>query len=317
MQLGLAVLSAFIVYVLNTTLITIGIHLDTGLPVFEFWVEHYSWLFLSYVGMGVVAAAFVFGYQHDPLIGTLLVLVPLLLLRVSQVQYVERTREMVSELRSKNLDLEKYTDEITQLNDGLLDTLAEIIDLRDPHVLGHSRRVADFAAKLATRLRLDEKQVELVRKGGLLHDIGKLGIAREILAKPEHLLPQEFRILMTHPEVGAALLEKSSYLQPLIPMVRYHHEFYNGRGYPDQIEGHQIPIEARIVSVADAVEAMASERPYSKAYSIKQIIRELQTYSNIQFDPLVVEAAIQILEEMENEKVTVKASQQQVEARQQ
>ena len=310
LQLALAVLSAIIVYALNTSFISIGVHLDSDQPAYHFWKQHYSWLFPIYVGMGVVAAAFVFGYIHDPFIGSLLVLVPLLLLRVSQVQYVERTREMVSELRKKNLDLEKYSDEITKLNEGLLDTLAEIIDLRDPFVLGHSRRVADFAENLAIQLGLQKKQVELVRNGGLLHDIGKLGISLDILAKPGHLSHQEYKILKTHPELGAALLEKSPHLRPLIPIVRYHHEFYNGRGYPDRIVGDQIPIEARIVSVADAVEAMSTDRPYHRARSTEYIVHELRTCSDIQFDPRVVEVAIRILKETESERIAVKATQQ-------
>jgi putative nucleotidyltransferase with HDIG domain len=148
--------------------------------------------------MGIVAAAFVFGYKHDPIIGSLLVIVPLLLLRISQVQYVDRTRGMVSEMREKNFDLEKYSEEITKLNDGLLDTLAEIIDLRDPFVLGHSRGVTEFATKLAKRLGLHEKQVELVRKGSLLHDIGKLGISQDILAKPARLTPEEYQVIKRH-----------------------------------------------------------------------------------------------------------------------
>ena len=233
-------------------------------------------------------------------------LVPLLLLRVSQVQYVERTRNMVSELRQKNIDLEKYTDDITKLNEGLLDTLAEIIDLRDPYVLGHSRGVTKLATKLAKRLGLHERQVELVRKGSLLHDIGKLGISQEILAKPSRLTPEEYEVIKTHPKLGAVLLEKSPYLRPLIPIVHHHHEFYNGEGYPDKVAGNQIAIEARIVSVADAVEAMSADRPYRKARSTKYIIEELRRCTGTQFDPLVSEVAIQILNEMEEEKFTEK-----------
>ena len=309
MQLILAVLSVIIVYILNTSFISIGVHLESQQPILLFWKEHYSWLFTIYIGMGVVAAAFVFGFKHDPLVGSLLVIAPLLLLRISQVQYVARTREMVSELRKKNIDLEQYSDEITKLNDGLLDTLAEIIDLRDPHVLGHSRRVANLAESLAIELGLGEQQVELVRKGGLLHDIGKLGIAQEILAKPDHLIHKEYETVKTHPILGAALLEKSPHLRPLIPIVRYHHEFYNGRGYPDRIAGNQIPIEARIVSVADAIEAMYSDRPYHRARSTQHIIEELQICSNTQFDPLIVDAAIQILKEVGREVITVNSNQ--------
>ena len=254
--------------------------------------------------MGVVAAAFVFGYKYDPLIGSLLVIVPLLLLRVSQVQYVNRTRDMVSELRVKNTALEKYTEEITKLNNGLLDTLAEIIDLRDPYVLGHSRGVTEFATKLAKRLGLHEKQVELVRKGSLLHDIGKLGISQGILSKPSRLTPEEYEIIKTHPAIGVSLLAKSPHLRSLIPIVGQHHEFYNGEGYPDGLSGNQISIEARIVSVADAIEAMSSDRPYRKALPVEYIIEELQHCSGTQFDPRVADTAMKILNELESEKVT-------------
>jgi diguanylate cyclase (GGDEF)-like protein/putative nucleotidyltransferase with HDIG domain len=307
MQLILAVIAAVIVYGINTSLISIGVHLDTHQPAFLFWKEQYSWLFLFYIGMGIVAAAFVFGYKYDPLIGSLLVIVPLLLLRVSQVQYVNRTRGMVSELRVKNAALEKYTEEITKLNDGLLDTLAEIIDLRDPYVLGHSRGVTEFATKLAKRLGLHEKQVELVRKGSLLHDIGKLGISQDILSKPSRLTPEEYEIIKTHPVIGVSLLAKSPHLRSLIPIVGQHHEFYNGEGYPDGLSGNQISIEARIVSAADAVEAMSSDRPYRKALSVEYIIEELQRCSGTQFDPRVTEVAIKILNELESEKITEEA----------
>ena len=307
MQVILAVIAAVIVYGINTALISIGMQLDTHQPAFPFWKEHYSWLISIYIGMGIVAAAFVFGYKHDPVTGSLLVIAPLLLLRISQVQYVERTRGMVSEMRVKNTALEKYSDEITWLNDGLLDTLAEIIDLRDPHVLGHSRGVTELAVKLAKRMGLHEKQVELVRRGSLLHDIGKLGISQEILAKPAPLTPDEYEIIKTHPNLGAALLEKSPHLRPLIPIVRHHHEFYNGEGYPDEISENQITIEARIVSVADAIEAMSSDRPYRKARSTEDIIEEIQRCANTQFDPLVANTAIQILKEMESAKYTEEA----------
>ena len=309
MQLALAVLSAVIVYTLNTSFISIGVYLDSGQPAFHFWKQQYSWLFPIYIGMGVIAAAFVFGYKNDPIVGSLLVIVPLLLLRVSQVQYVERTRGMVSELRTKNSALEKYTDEITKLNDGLLDTLAEIIDLRDPYVLGHSRGVTELATKLARRIGLHEKQVELVRKGSLLHDIGKLGVTQDILAKPARLTPEEFEIIRMHPKLGANLLEKSPHLRPLIPIVSQHHEFYNGEGYPNKISGNQITIEARIVSVADAIEAMSSDRPYRKARDTEYIVKELSRCSGSQFDPLVVSEAIKLLNEREDEKITEEAIQ--------
>jgi putative nucleotidyltransferase with HDIG domain len=231
-------------------------------------------------------------------------MVPLFLLRISQKQYVDRTREAVTELREKNIILEKNAEEINKLNDGLLDTLAEIIDLRDPYVLGHSKRVTSYAIKIAERMGLNPKQVEHIRKGSLLHDVGKLGISMDILAKPGALTSLEYEKIKSHPEIGARVLEINPSLRILIPIVRHHHEFYNGKGYPDGISGRQIPIEAHVVSVADAIEAMASDRPYRKARTTQYILNELKKFSGIQFDPKVVEQAIKLLESEEFDEVS-------------
>ena len=211
---------------------------------------------------------------------------------------------MVTELRQKNTVLEKSSDEITKLNTGLLETLAEVIDLRDPYVFGHSQKVADLATQIAISMGLHEKQVKLIYNASLLHDIGKLGISEIILSKPSKLTANEYEIIKTHPELGATILQKSPNLRPLIPAVRHHHEFYNGEGYPDKLARNQIAIEARIVSVADAIEAMSSDRPYRKARSTRQIIDELKKHAGKQFDPLVAEIAINILESTEGQKIT-------------
>jgi putative nucleotidyltransferase with HDIG domain len=156
--------------------------------------------------------------------------------------------------------------------------------------------------EVARRLGLHERQVELVRKGSLLHDIGKLGIPQSILAKPDKLTTEEYETIKRHPGLGAALLEKSSHLRPLIPIVRQHHEYFNGEGYPDNLAGNRIAIEARIVSVADAIEAMSTDRPYREARSPEYIVRELERCSGTQFDPQVTKVAIEVLEEREAEK---------------
>jgi diguanylate cyclase (GGDEF)-like protein/putative nucleotidyltransferase with HDIG domain len=294
-QLIFAILSAVTVFFLNTSLITIGIHLDKGQPAISFWKEQYSWLFPIYISIGVIAAAVVFGYKHDPFIGPVLAIVPLLVLRYSQVQHVIRTQVMVRELRQKNTILEHNSEEINKLNTGLLETLAEVIDTRDPYVLGHSQKVADLATQIASKMGLHEKQVRLIYNASLLHDIGKLGISKEILSKPSKLSPKEFEIIRTHPALGATILQKSPHLRPLIPAVRHHHEHYNGEGYPDKLARNQIAIEARIISVADAIEAMSTNRPYRKARSKQGIIDELKKHAGSQFDPLVVEVAINLL----------------------
>jgi HD-GYP domain-containing protein (c-di-GMP phosphodiesterase class II) len=131
----------------------------------------------------------------------------------------------------------------------------------------------------------------------LLHDIGKLGISMDILTKPGKLTRDEYEIIKQHASLGGDLVKSSPSLRPLVPIIRHHHEYFNGEGYPDKLSGNQITIEARIVAVADALEAMISDRPYRKALKQEQIIEEFNKHSGTQFDPLVAKEAIKMLEE--------------------
>jgi diguanylate cyclase (GGDEF)-like protein/putative nucleotidyltransferase with HDIG domain len=293
-QLLLSLAFMGLVYIITTGLISLGMSLDFEQPAREIWIERYSWLAPYYFAMGLIADALVFSYIYAGLFGTVVVLVPLLLLRLSQAQFIDRTKFMVNELRSKNVALENSAQEIHRLNDSLLDMLAEVVDLRDPHVFGHSKQVAHYAVLIATRLGLPPKQIELVRKAGLLHDIGKLGIAETILFKPDKLDFDEYQQVKEHAQIGAELLRTSNSLNPLIPIIRYHHEYFNGNGYPEGLSGNEIPLEARIIAVADAIEAMASDRPYRQGMTHEEIIDELRQNAGTQFDPMVVNAFVEI-----------------------
>lgn len=180
----------------------------------------------------------------------------------------------------------------------LWNVLAQVMDLGNPVLLSHSNRVADLAALIARRLGLTEEQVELIIRASLFHDIGKLALSQTILSKPGPLTPSEYGSVKVHPDLGAALLQECTDSHSLIPIVRHHHEFFDGRGYPDRICGEGIELEARIISVADAVDVMSSDQPYRRALPHRQIIRELQRCSGTQFDPCVVEQTTQVLQEM-------------------
>ena len=294
-QIILTLVSAAILYFTTTWMVAFGMSLDLRHPAVQIWKEQFSWLAPYYLGIGFIAYALMFGYRHDRTTGLLLMVIPMVLLRVSQKQYIDRTREIVTELREKNQILNRNTEEMAAWNDGLLTTLSEIIDLRDPFVLGHSRKVSDYAVKMAASLGLKEKQIDLIRKAGLLHDIGKLGIAIEILTKPGRLTHEEYDIIKEHAALGGELLKNSPSLRPLVPIIRHHHEYYNGEGYPDRLAGNQISIEARILAVADAIEAMTSDRPYRRGLSLDLVEDELRRNSGSQFDPTVVESALEML----------------------
>ena len=180
-----------------------------------------------------------------------------------------------------------------------LKTLAKTLGLRDPDLPVHSLGVANFAVKLARKMGLPEEQVDFIRRGSFLHDIGKLGVSQEILSKRDPLTVGEYKAVKNHPALGAALLQECLEYQKLIPIVRHHHEFFNGEGYPDKIAGDQIEIEARIVAVAEVVVTMLSGNPYRKESPIKYIIDELKKLSGTQFDPIVADTAVEILKAMD------------------
>ncbi len=296
MQFFLSFVSAGIIYLCTTGLIAIGIGLDYDLSTREVWVERFSWLAPYYVGLGILAYAFIYSFQIAGWTGTITVLVPLLLIRLSLMQYINRTKTFVNELRENNQVLERNSKEISKLNDELLETLSVVIDLRDPFVLGHSRQVTNYSVLIARNLRLSGEQIERIRKASLLHDIGKLGIPDSILLKPGVLTKEEYNTVKRHAILGANILESSHTLKSLIPIVRHHHERYDGRGYPDGLIGTNIPIEARIVALADAIEAMASDRPYRKGLSKDDVLREIKKNAGTQFDPVVVAAFMDIVE---------------------
>ncbi len=295
-QLMLSLMSAIVLYLASTWLIAVGMSLDLKQPARQIWKEQYSWLALYYIGIGLIAYTLVFGYKYDEVAGIILMVVPMVFLRLSQTQYINRTRASAVELREKNLILKKNSEEIAELNEGLLETLSEVIDLRDPYVLGHSKQVSNYATEIARIMKLNEKQIELIRKGALLHDIGKLGIPEELLAKPSRLTSGEYEVMKRHAVLGAELVGKSPSLRALVPIIRQHHEFFNGNGYPDRLKGNQIGVEARIVAIADAIEAMSSDRPYRKSLKLTRTIDEVRQHAGTQFDPMIVDAAVRMLE---------------------
>jgi putative nucleotidyltransferase with HDIG domain len=302
-ELIVVLVSSMIMFICTTTLISIGLGIDLKQFPYAIWKEQYQWMMPYYLGIGFISFALIFGYVHAGLLGILTMIIPLALLRVSQAQYVEHTRVIVNEIRKKNQELEKNALEINDMNEGLLTTLSEIIDLQDPYVLGHSKQVSKYASEIARLMGLNEKQTDLIRKAGLLHDIGKLGISKEILTKPTKLTSGEYETIKKHAVLGGELIKNSPSLRSLVSIIRHHHEYFDGAGYPDSLSGKQISIEARIIAVADAIEAMTSDRPYRKALKLQQVITELDRCAGSQFDPQVAKTAIKMLEiAAENER---------------
>lgn len=179
----------------------------------------------------------------------------------------------------------------------LVQTLARIIDAKDSYTADHASRARERAVKLAKKLNVPDQMIKSIEYAALLHDIGKIGINEKILTKPGRLTDEEYQEMKKHPEIAYQILSPIEFLIPVAKMIRYHHEWYNGMGYPEGLKGEEIPLGSRIVSVIDAWDAMTSDRPYRKALSKEQAIEELKRGSGKQFDPKVVNAFLELIEE--------------------
>ena len=167
--------------------------------------------------------------------------------------------------------------------------LVEAIDAKDPYTRGHSDRVRRMGLQIATFLGFSEERMEMLEYGALLHDIGKIGIKDEILQKPGTLSPEEYQSIQEHPLIGAKIVEGIDFFKDKIPMIRHHHEHFDGTGYPDGLVGEAIPVEARIIAVPDAFDAMASLRPHQRAMALEGVLLEMEKCKGGQFDPKILE----------------------------
>jgi HD-GYP domain-containing protein (c-di-GMP phosphodiesterase class II) len=187
------------------------------------------------------------------------------------------------------LENSRLYEEMRQLFFSTVASLANAIDAKSPWTKGHSERVMHGAVNIARELGLDEEVIERVRLGGLLHDIGKIGVLEALLEKPTELDDDEFPPIRLHPEKGVAILAPITQLRDVLPGILHHHECYNGTGYPDHLKGEDIPLEARIIAVADSFDAMVADRPYRKGLGLKEAADELAKCAGTQFDPEIVD----------------------------
>ncbi|MEK6375657.1 MAG: HD domain-containing phosphohydrolase [Acidobacteriota bacterium] len=168
--------------------------------------------------------------------------------------------------------------------------LAAAIDAKDPYTRGHSERVARYSIAIGKNLGLSEKEMRNLRISALLHDVGKIGIDDRILRKPGALSDDEFELMKGHPAKGAAIMSGVAQLIDIIPGMKYHHEKWSGGGYPEGLLGEQIPVQARIVAIADTFDAMTTNRPYQKAMELNYVVEKIKSFAGTRFDPHVVEA---------------------------
>lgn len=217
--------------------------------------------------------------------------------------FTEEDQELALALASQSalaIHNSKMFDQLYRLSMSFIRTMTLTLDARDPYTAGHSNRVSKYSLWISQKMGLPEKTCRELERAALLHDIGKIGIRDDILLKQAPLTNEEFEIMKTHTEIGARLLsmmEPKSQMKMAIEVARWHHEKMNGTGYPDKLQGEQIPLLARIVAVADAFDAMTTDRPYRKGLSFETALEEIIRCKGTHFDPEAADAFAKVLQE--------------------
>ncbi|MDO8964068.1 MAG: HD-GYP domain-containing protein, partial [Coriobacteriia bacterium] len=207
----------------------------------------------------------------------------------------DRLRATEAEVDEVNTRLQRSLEEAEEHSIGTLRALNAAVDAKDSYTARHSLHVADAAVAIGKRIGLSERDLINLERAALLHDLGKIGIPESILLKPKRLTREEFLIVRDHSEIGARIIESIPFLQDLVPIVRYHHERWDGTGYPEELAGEKVPLLARVLAVADAFEAMTADRPYRRAMRVEVAREELERNAGLQFDPVLVKALVDAL----------------------
>ena len=207
---------------------------------------------------------------------------------IKSIEQMNTIKKINTELQDKSEELEKaYLDTI-----GIL---RQTVEAKDPYTRGHSDRVSEFSVLIGKKMGLDDETLHTLKIGGLFHDIGKIGIPDSILLKESKLSDEEYSQIKNHPTIGAHMLGDAAVFKDIIPIVKHHHERFDGRGYPSQLAGENIPFIARIAAVADTFDAMTSKRTYRDALPLSVVKEEIEKCSGTQFDPKIAEVFLDIL----------------------
>lgn len=276
-------------FLINSGMVATALAIERGQSGFKIWREQFLWLSLNYFGGASVAALLVV-YAKSIDLAVIGLIVPLL--AISYLTF----RTTLGRLEDANTHLI----ELNKLHLSTIETLAMAVDAKDQVTHGHIRRVQRYALGLSSALGIkDERLLRAVEAAALLHDMGKLAIPEYILNKPGKLTAAEFEKMKLHAGLGADILSAIEFPYPVIPIVRHHHENWDGTGYPDLLKGTDIPLGARILSVVDCYDALTSDRPYRPRLSTEQSLSIIMQRRGTMYDPLVVDTFVETLDELE------------------
>jgi diguanylate cyclase (GGDEF)-like protein/putative nucleotidyltransferase with HDIG domain len=279
---------AIVWFVVNTATLSLALSFWMNKSFWSVWADGIALYLLNFLGSAAAAGLISLFYDRSPEILFLSVPIAVILYQLFHF-YIEKYEQA-----------QKHIAELNKLYLQTVEALASAVDAKDRYTHGHIRRVQAFAARLAALLGVtDEKELLAIQAGALLHDIGKIAIPEYILNKPTVLTETEYEKMKIHPVVGANMLSTIEFPYPLIPMVKWHHERWDGNGYPDGLKGEEIPLNARILALVDCYDALTTNRPYRAPMERPQLVQFFQREAGRSYDPHVVQVFIEHLDEME------------------
>ena len=275
-------LFAGLYFLLNTAAIAVAIALHERTSALAIWRAHLQSLWLAFIG-GALGAGFVVFALQLRTYSLVVMTVPLLVALILHFAYRHATGRVADQL--------DHLAQVNRLHLSTIEALAHAIDAKDEVTHGHIRRVQGWAIEVAARIGIEDgPELRAIEAGALLHDIGKLAVPEHILNKPGKLTDAEFNRIKAHARVGAEILSEVEFPYPVVPIVRHHHENWDGTGYPDGLRGHDIPVGARILSVVDCYDALTSDRPYRRALSPQDACSIIEERQGTMYDPAIVRA---------------------------
>ena len=288
----LLVAAACTYFISNTVPIAIAIALTEKRPLRGIWSETYFWSLPFYLVGAAVVGLVSFSNRFIGWQSALLVLPVMYWIYRSYHLYLGRLEDEKRRVEIEEMHVraeKRHVEEVCDLHLRTIEGLALAIDAKDHTTHSHLHRVRTYAVEIARDMKLSPEELDALRAAALLHDIGKLAVPDHIINKPGRLTPEEFEKMKIHPVVGAEILEKVAFPYPVAPIVRAHHERWNGEGYPDGLKGEQIPIGARILAAVDCLDALASDRQYRRALPLKEAMAQVAAEAGHSFDPNVIE----------------------------
>jgi diguanylate cyclase (GGDEF)-like protein/putative nucleotidyltransferase with HDIG domain len=289
-------------FAVNTGLLSMALAMEGHERWWRAWHERFLWLLPHWVVYGFVGGVMAIAYHAAGPYALAVFAVPLLLMRKTQEAYLRHTRKSAQKLRkaaetiqTQNVSLEKANRLLRERSTAAMESLSATVDARDAYTAGHSRRVQELALAIGRELGLSKAELDLLGHAALFHDIGKLAVPDAILLKPATLTHDEWDLMQRHADEGARIIDRLGFLQDAVPAIRHHHERFDGTGYPDGLRGEEIPLGARIIHVADALDSMLTTRIYRAARPAKDAMDELKRSAGSQFCPRCVAALERIL----------------------